>query len=57
MIAPPKGANAAKTDFAPKRAEDARSKRLPVRTSSAGAKNGAHVGLRGANIDIANDIL
>ncbi len=56
----PKGTNTAKPDFAPKCAEDewmtARNKWLLAHAEAAEAKSGAHVGLTGANIDIASDI-
>jgi len=56
----PKGTNTAKPDFEPKCAEDtwmtARNKWLLAHAEADEAKNGAHVGLKGENIDIANDL-
>ena len=56
----PKGTNTEKPAFEPKCAEDtwmtARNKWLLAHPDAAEAKNGAHVGLSGENIDIANDI-
>ena len=53
----PNGTNTAKPDFEPKSEEDswmtARNKWLLAHPESEEAKNGAHVGLRGRNIDIA----
>ena len=59
-VALPKGTNTAKPDFPPKSAEDrlmtARNKWLLAHPDSDEAKNGAHIGLTGANIDIKEDI-
>ena len=56
----PKGTNTEKPDFAAKCAEDrwmtARNKWLLAHPESNEAKNGAHVGLAGANIDIEEDL-
>ncbi len=56
----PKGTNTAKPEFAPKCAEDrwmtARNKWLIAHADAPEAKDGAHVGLLGANVDIAEDI-
>lgn len=56
----PKGTNTAKPEFEAKCDEDtwltARNKWLLAHPESDEAKTGAHVGLRGVNIDIANDI-
>ena len=53
----PKGTNTAKPDFAPKSEEDtwmtARNKWLLAHPESSEAKDGAHIGLKGENIDIA----
>jgi hypothetical protein len=53
----PKGTNIAKPDFAPVSEEDrwmtARNKWLLAHPDSAEAKDGAHIGLKGENIDIA----
>ena len=53
----PKGTNTAKPDFTPVSEEDkwmtARNKWLLAHPESAEAKDGAHIGLKGANIDIA----
>ena len=53
----PKGTNTAKPDFAPVSEEDkwmtARNKWLLAHPDSAEAKDGAHIGLKGENIDIA----
>ena len=53
----PKGTNTAKPDFAPVSEEDrwmtARNKWLLAHPESAEAKDGAHIGLKGENIDIA----
>ena len=55
-VALPKGTNTDKPAFAPKSEEDkwmtARNKWLLAHPDSDEAKNGAHVGLRGVNIDI-----
>ena len=54
----PKGTNTAKPDFAPVSEEDrwmtARNKWLLAHPESAEAKDGAHIGLKGENIDISN---
>lgn len=59
-VALPRGTNTAKPDFAPKSAEDrlltARNKWLLAHPESDEAKNGAHIGLTGANIDIKEDL-
>ena len=59
-VALPKGTNTAKPDFPPKSAEDrlmtARNKWLLAHPDSDEAKNGALIGLTGANIDIKEDI-
>ncbi len=59
-VALPKGTNTDKPDFEPKCEEDlwmtARNKWLLAHPSSAPAQNGAHVGLKGENIDIEEDI-
>ena len=59
-VALPKGTNTAKPDFAPKSAEDrlmtARNKWLLAHPDSDEAKNGALIGLTGANIDLEEDI-
>ena len=56
----PRGTNTEKPDFAPKSAEDrlltARNKWLLAHPESDEAKNGALIGLTGANIDIEEDI-
>lgn len=56
----PKGTNTAKPAFDPKCDEDAwmtaRNKWLLAHAEASEAQSGAHVGLRGVNIDIANDI-
>ncbi len=56
----PRGTNGAKPDIAPVNEEDkrlwARNKWLLAHPESAEAARGAHVGLRGENIDIAEDI-
>ena len=53
----PKGTNTAKPDFAPVSEEDkwmtARNKWLLAHPESSEAKDGAHIGLKGENIDIA----
>ena len=53
----PKGTNTAKPDFAPASEEDtwmtARNKWLLAHPESSEAKGGAHIGLKGENIDIA----
>ena len=53
----PKGTNTEKPDFAPASEEDtwmtARNKWLLAHPNSKEAKNGAHIGLKGENIDIA----
>ena len=56
----PQGTNTEKPDFAPKCEEDtwmtARNKWLLAHPDSNEAKNGAHIGLRGLNTDIKEDI-
>ena len=56
----PKGTNTAKPDYTPASEEDkwmtARNKWLLAHPESAEAKNGAHVGLTGVNIDIKEDL-
>ena len=56
----PKGTNTAKPDYEPCNEEDrwmtARNKWLLAHPDSNEAKNGAHIGLRGINIDIKEDI-
>ena len=56
----PKGTNTEKPDFAPKCEEDtwmtARNKWLLAHPESGEAKNGAHIGLRGENLDISADL-
>ena len=56
----PKGTNTAKPDYEPRNEEDrwmtARNKWLLAHPDSNEAKNGAHIGLRGINIDIKEDI-
>ena len=56
----PKGTNTAKWDYTPASEEDkwmtARNKWLLAHPESAEAKNGAHVGLTGVNIDIKEDL-
>ena len=56
----PKGTNTSKPDFEPGCEEDhwmtARNKWLLAHPDSNEAKNGAHIGLRGINIDIKEDI-
>ena len=56
----PKGTNTAKPDYTPANEEDkwmtARNKWLLAHPESAEAKNGAHVGLTGVNIDIKEDL-
>ena len=56
----PKGTNTAKPDYEPLNEEDrwmtARNKWLLAHPDSNEAKNGAHIGLRGINIDIKEDI-
>ena len=58
-VALPWGTNTEKPDFVPKTEEDtwmtARNKWLLAHPDSEEAKNGAHIGLRGDNIDIANE--
>ena len=55
-----KGTNTAKPDYTPANEEDkwmtARNKWLLAHPESAEAKNGAHVGLTGVNIDIKEDL-
>ena len=59
-VALPKGTNTDKPEFEPKCEEDlwmtARNKWLLAHPSSGPAQNGAHVGLKGENIDIEEDI-
>ena len=59
-VALPKGTNTEKPEFEPKCEEDlwmtARNKWLLAHPSSREAGNGAHVGLKGENIDIEEDI-
>ena len=59
-VALPKGTNTAKPDLSPGSAEDrlltARNKWLLAHPDSDEAKNGARIGLTGANIDIKEDI-
>ncbi|MGX8692273.1 MAG: DUF4867 family protein [Clostridia bacterium] len=56
----PKGTNTAKPAFEPNNEEDtwmtARNKWLLAHPESGEAKNGAHIGLRGLNIDIKEDL-
>ncbi|MBR6839170.1 MAG: DUF4867 family protein [Oscillospiraceae bacterium] len=56
----PKGTNTAKPDYEPRNEEDrwmtARNKWLLAHPDSNEAKNGAHIGLRGINIDIKESI-
>ena len=53
----PRGTNTEKPDFEPKSEEDtwmtARNKWLLAHPESSEAKGGAHIGLKGENIDIA----
>ena len=59
-VALPKGTNTDKPDFEPKCEEDrwmtARNKWLLAHPESREAGNGAHIGLKGVNIDIKEDI-
>ena len=59
-VALPRGTNTDKPEFEPKCEEDlwmtARNKWLLAHPSSKPAQNGAHVGLKGENIDIEEDI-
>ena len=59
-VALPRGTNTDKPDFEPRCEEDlwmtARNKWLLAHPSSAPAQKGAHVGLKGENIDIEEDI-
>lgn len=59
-VALPKGTNTSKPEFEPKCEEDlwmtARNKWLLAHPASREAGNGAHVGLKGENIDIEEDI-
>ena len=59
-VALPRGTNTEKPEFEPKCEEDrwmtARNKWLLAHPSSGPAKNGAHIGLKGENIDIEEDI-
>ena len=56
----PKGTNTDKPDFAPACEEDkwmtARNKWLLAHPESAEARDGAHIGLKGENLDVAGDI-
>lgn len=56
----PRGTNTAKPDFVPVSEEDrwmtARNKWLLAHPESSEAKDGAHIGLKGENIDIAADL-
>ena len=56
-VALPRGTNTAKPEFTPLSAEDqwmtARNKWLLAHPDSAEAKSGAHIGLRGENLDVA----
>ncbi len=56
----PKGTNTAKPDFAPACEEDkwmtARNKWLLAHPESAEAQDGAHIGLKGENLDVAGDL-
>ncbi len=58
MVALPQGTNTEKPVFPPKTEEDtwmtARNKWLLAHAESSEAKDGAHIGLKGENIDIAN---
>ena len=60
MVALPMGTNTDKPDITPKSPEDellwARNKWLLAHPESGEAKQGAHIGLAGENIDIANSI-
>ena len=60
MVALPMGTNTEKPDITPKSPEDkllwARNKWLLAHPDSSEAKQGAHIGLSGENIDIANSI-
>ena len=60
MVALPMGTNTEKPDITPQTAEDkrlwARNKWLLAHPDSSEAKQGAHIGLAGENIDIANSI-
>lgn len=60
MIALPRGTNEEKPDITPLNAEDmwlwARNKWLLAHEETAEAKQGAHIGITGQNIDIAADI-
>lgn len=59
-VALPRGTNTARPDFTPRNEEDgwltARNKWLLAHPESDEARSGARVGLRGANIDIQNDL-
>ena len=59
-VALPRGTNTPKPDFEPKCEEDrwmtARNKWLLAHPESRQAQNGAHIGLRGENMDISGDI-
>ena len=59
-VALPKGTNTDKPDFEPKCEEDlwmtARNKWLLAHPASRQGRNGAHIGLKGENIDIEEDI-
>ena len=56
----PRGTNTGKPDFAPKGEEDtwmtARNKWLLAHPDSSEAASGAHIGLRGENLDISADL-
>lgn len=60
LVALPKGTNTEKPHFTPKNREDtlmtARNKWLLAHAESSEAKAGAVVGLKGINLDIAEDI-
>ena len=60
MVALPMGTNTEKPDITPKSPEDkllwARNKWLLAHPESGEAKQGAHIGLSGENVDIANSI-
>ena len=60
LVVLPRGTNTAKPDFVPVSAEDrllkARNKWLLAHPESRQAKEGAAIGLKGVNVDIAGDI-
>jgi len=60
LVVLPRGTNGPKPEIAPLNGEDrvlwARNKWLLAHADSAEAAQGAHIGLRGVNIDISNDI-